>query len=294
MGVACERLTGDDWDGWFVETVNDDVGFRLALRAEGPMQRAGSAQALCVFRHRLFGRVLALDGAIQLTERDEFVYHEMMAHVPMMAHGAAADVLVIGGGDGGLAREVLRHRVARLTLVEIDREVIDLALSELPQVPAGAFDDPRFALVIGDGARHVAATGERYDVVVVDAPDPVGAGAALFTEEFYHGLRRVLRPEGVLVTQSGVPFLTPDWFTGHARTLRRAFPNATFFLTTVPSYTGGPMAHGFAAGRAATAISEEELARRQAASGIATRCWSPAVHRAAFALPPYIADLCSG
>ncbi|MBJ3777450.1 polyamine aminopropyltransferase [Acuticoccus mangrovi] len=275
---------------WVVETVSERAGFRTVLRAENGVRVLDSAQDLGVFENLTFGRVMVLDGAYQITTADEFIYHEMMAHVPLYAHGAVREVLIIGGGDGGVAREVLRHDVARVRLVEIDRAVVDLAVAEFPDVAAGAFEDPRLDLVIDDGVRHVATTTDRFDVVIVDSPDPIGAGAVLFGEAFYRDCRRVLRPGGALVTQSGMPFLTPDWMRGHAGTLRGVFGDVAFFLTTVPSYTGGPLAHGLSSdGDALRRVSLETLTARHREHPLTMRYWSPEVHRAAFALPPYVA-----
>lgn len=278
-------------EDWIVETVNDAAGYRLSLKAQGGLRTLDSTQQLGVFDTPVFGRVMILDGAYQITTADEFVYHEMMAHVPLFAHGAVRDVLIVGGGDGGVAREVLRHSaVRRVRLVEIDRAIVDLAVREFPQVAGGAFADPRLDLVIADGAAFVAGDRDVYDVVIVDSPDPIGAGAALFTPPFYDHCRARLRAGGVVVTQSGMPFLTPAWTRDHAATLQRAFADVAFFLTTVPSYAGGPMAHGFlsADGRL-RAVSTDILAARHAALGLPMRYWTPAVHAAAFALPPYVA-----
>lgn len=276
---------------WITETVADAAGFRTALSADRVVREVAGEQHLAVFENRSFGRVLTLDGAIQVTTGDEFIYHEMMAHVPLMAHGAAADVLILGGGDGGVAREVLRHPVAGVTLVEIDRAVVDLMVAEMPSVSAGAFDDPRLTLAIADGADFVDGAAEAsFDVIIVDAPDPVGAGAALFTGAFYAACRRILRPGGVMVCQSGMPFLSGDWLAGHAQTLRASFADVAFYLSVVPSYTGGPMAHAFATSDPALKDAPAHvLAARAASLRLAGRYWTPAIHRAAFVLPPYIA-----
>lgn len=281
-----------DWDGWVTEAINDEAGFRTSLKIDRTVRRVDGDQALMVFETPSFGRVLTLDGAIQVTTGDEFVYHEMMAHVPLFAHGGARRVLILGGGDGGVAREVLRHPVDHVTLVEIDRTVIDLMVAEMPSVARGAFDDRRLDVVIADGAEFVRTSGAAFDVIIVDAPDPVGAGAALFTAGFYAGCRRVLRPGGVMVCQSGMPFLTPQWLRQHAQRLAGCFGDVAFYLSTVPSYTGGPMAHAFVTtDPALKSISEASLSERALALDLATRYWTPAVHRAAFALPPYIGDL---
>lgn len=280
-------------DSWVVETVNDPSGFRTALKAVGGLRTVDSAQSLGVFDNPTFGRVMVLDGAYQITTADEFIYHEMMAHVPAFAHGALRHVLVIGGGDGGVARELLRHpSIDTITLVEIDQAVVDLAKDHFPTVCQGAFDNPRLTVVIDDGAGFVANTDARFDAVIVDAPDPVGAGKVLFEAPFYAGCRRVLREGGILVTQSGIPFLTPDWMRDHAATLRQSFESVDFFLSTVPSYTGGPMAHSFCSDDPALAnVSVDIIKERAATLNLTTRYWTPTLHGAAFALPRYVDEL---
>ncbi|WMS42535.1 polyamine aminopropyltransferase [Acuticoccus sp. MNP-M23] len=281
---------------WVDETINEDAGFRTFYEAVGGIRMVDSTQDLAVFQNPTFGKMMILDGAVQVTERDEFIYHEMMAHVALFAHGAVRRVLIVGGGDGGIAREVLRHRaVASITLVEIDGAVVDLCRAEFPAISAGAFDDPRLRVVIADGAAFVAGTEDRFDVIIVDSPDPVGPGAVLFQPPFYRACKAALAPGGLMVTQSGMPFLTPGWFASHAETLRTVFPAREFFLSTVPSYTGGPMAHGLLPAEPAAATPAlETLATRYAAAGIATRYYTPEIHRAAFALPPYIGTLATG
>ena len=277
---------------WVAETLHDSVGFRTMMRADRTLvSHHTGQQRLDVFDNAMFGRVMLLDGAVQLTTADEFVYHEMMAHVPVLAHGAARRVLVIGGGDGGVARELLRHRgVESVTMVEIDADVVAFSKTHFPAVSAGAFDDPRFSLVVADGIRYVAETEERFDVVIVDSTDPVGPAAGLFTAAFYAGVGRILAPGGILVTQSGVPFVQRDELVDAAANLATAFPRSAFNMSVVPTYVGGAMAHGFAsAADAPFDVADEELAARFAAAGLETRYYDPAVHRAAFALPPFVA-----
>lgn len=282
--------SGPDFTGWVTETVNDPEGFRVSVRTTRPPRSVDSTQDLAVFDSQVFGKVMILDGGLQITDADEFIYHEMMAHTALFAHGAVERILIIGGGDGGVARECLRHSsVKHITLVEIDQAVVDLALAEFASVAGGAFDDPRLNLVIADGAQFVLNSPQEFDAVIVDAPDPVGAGTVLFTPDFYAGCRRALRGGGVLITQSGMPFLSPHWMPGHVKALKSAFSSVSLFLSTVPSYTGGPMAHGFSSDDASlAAVSEDTLSTRFLAANLATRYYTPAVHRAAFALPPYI------
>lgn len=279
---------------WISETVHEETGFRVSLRADRVLvsERTGM-QDLQVFENGQFGRVMVLDGAIQLTTADEFVYHEMIAHVPLLAHGGVRRVLVIGGGDGGVLREVMAHgAVEAVTLVEIDRAVVDFARTHFPGVSAGAFEDPRLSLVIADGARYVAGTDARYDVIIVDSTDPVGPSAALFTASFYRDCRRCLAPGGLVATQAGVPFVQAREFAASIGNLRAAFAGAGAFLSTVPTYVGGAMAHGLAAdGWDPAAVPVDTLGTRFAAADLSTRYYTPAVHRAAFALPGYVAAL---
>ena len=190
---------------WISETLFP--GARLSFEAERVLlDESGPGQRVQLIENGIFGKVLMLDGAVQLTSADEFIYHEMMAHVPLLAHGAARDVLIVGGGDCGLAEEVLKHAgVQTLMQIEIDPSVIDLAREHFPEMNAAAFADSRFRIEIADGAKFVAESGRKFDVILVDSTDPVGPGAVLFTPEFYAGVRRCLRPGGVAAD------LPPGW-----------------------------------------------------------------------------------
>ncbi|MFO0295590.1 MAG: polyamine aminopropyltransferase [Rhodospirillales bacterium] len=248
-------------------------------------------QDLIIFQTPTYGRVLALDSVIQVTERDEFVYHEMMAHVPIVAHGRARRVLIVGGGDGGILREVLRHEaVERVTMVEIDRAVVDMCLEYMPSIPKRAFRDRRTDLVIADGARFVAETDQRFDVVIVDSTDPFGPGEVLFTEAFYRSCRRVLAPGGILVNQNGVPFMQPEEVTMTYRRRRKSFADVGFYVAAVPSYYGGFMTLGWASDDPRPRrLSAPAIARRAAAAGIGRmRYYTPAIHHACFALPAFV------
>lgn len=253
-------------------------------------------QTLVILDNPQFGRMMMLDGITQVTERDEFVYHEMIAHVPLMAHGNARNVLIIGGGDGGTAREVLRHPgVERVLMVEIDRSVVDLCTELLPMISRGAFDDPRFELKITDGAAFVRETEDKFDVIIIDSTDPVGAGIVLFEEGFYAAAKNCLKDGGVVITQNGVPFVQPGEVRGPFAGFTRQFPYAALYLATVPTYTCGPMAFGFGTEDGdLLSVSEAELERRFKALEIDTNYYTPAVHKGAFALPPYVGRLLSG
>ena len=281
----------DDMPGWAVETLYDD--YRQCLKIGRVLYDSRTAhQRLRVFESPRFGRVLTLDGVVQTTEGDEFIYHEMLAHVPILAHGAARRVLIVGGGDGGMAREVLRHAsVEHVTMVEIDAGVVEFSKEYLPSLSAGAFDDPRLDLVIADGAEFVAQTDHRFDVAIVDSTDPAGPGEVLFTDTFYGCTRRCLAEGGILVTQNGVPFMQGSELAGTMRALRALFADPACYLASVPTYAGGPMAFGWATDGQARQTPLETLRTRYADSAIATRYYTPEVHTAAFALPGYVSAL---
>jgi len=281
-------------DGWTVETLHDE--YAQALREDRVLYDSETDhQRLRVFENGRFGRVLTLDGVVQTTEGDEFMYHEMLAHVPILAHGAARRVLVIGGGDGGMAREVLRHAsVERCTMVEIDAGVVDFSKEYLPALSDGVFDDPRLNLVIADGAAFMADTHEPFDVIIVDSTDPIGPGEVLFTDSFYGHAARLLTPDGILVTQNGVPFMQPDELRRTMRAFRALFPDWGCYLTHVPSYAGGPMALGWGSlSNEGRSVDPAILKQRFEAAELSTRYYTPEVHKAAFALPAYVAGLLS-
>jgi spermidine synthase len=280
-----------DLTGWTIETLHGDHA--QALRETRVLYDSQTAhQRLRVFENGIFGRVLTLDDVVQVTERDNFIYHEMLTHVPILAHGAVRRVLIVGGGDGGMAREVLRHAsVDHVTMVEIDAGVVDFSKEYLPAISDGAFDDTRLELVIADGAEFMRRDGPGYDVIIVDSTDPIGPGEVLFTDTFYGHAKRRLAPGGILVTQNGVPFLQGAELTGTMRAFRALFADATCYLATVPTYAGGPMAFGWGTDGDARAVPLDLLEARFAASSLTPGYYTPEVHKAAFALPGYVKAL---
>lgn len=279
---------------WVNEALYEKEGFTCAFRADKVLyEEQTGEQHLVIFENAMFGRMMALDGVTQVTERDEFIYHEMMTHVPILAHGRVRRVLIVGGGDGGILREVSRHgAIEKITMVEIDPAVTEFCKIQLPQISAGAFDDPRLDLVFADGAKFVEETEESYDVIIVDSTDPIGPGEVLFREEFYRAAKARLTPGGVIVTQNGVPFMQGAELKSTIEKFRRLFRVATCYLATIPTYVGGPMAMGWGTDdETLAALPPDELARRFAETGIATRYYTPEVHKAAFALPRYVLDI---
>jgi spermidine synthase len=237
--------------------------------------------------------MLMLDGATQITKKDEFIYQEMMSHVPLFAHGSARDVLIIGGGDCGIAEEVLKHRSVRcLTQVEIDPAVVKFAKEHFPEFTKPAFADKRFESVIDDGMKYVARTERQFDAIIVDSTDPQGPGKVLFSQKFYAACKRCLNKSGVLVTQNGVPLFQPAELVSSVSKFRKLFADSTCYVAAIPTYIGGHMAMGWATDdrRLRQTPVKTIAARYRRAGSFSTRYWTPEVHAAAFALPRFIAE----
>ena len=279
---------------WLNETLFDDLGFRMTYQAERVLYETQTEhQHLVLFEHPFCGTMLMLDGAIQVTSKDEFVYHEMMTHVPILAHGRAREVLIVGGGDCGIAEEALKHKsVERVTQVEIDASVVEFAKEHFPEFTAPVLADKRFELVIDDGMNYVAKTERRFDVIIVDSTDPQGPGKVLFSEEFYAGCRRCMRKGAVMVTQNGVPIFQADELTAGIAKFRKLFADGACYVAAIPTYVGGHMAMGWATDDAALrkASVKTIAGRYRKAGSFATKYWTPEVHVAAFALPRFIAE----
>jgi spermidine synthase len=280
---------------WIPETLFDDLGFRMSFQVDRVLYELQTDhQHLILFEQAYFGKMLMLDGATQISKRDEFIYQEMMSHVPLFAHGAAQDVLIVGGGDCGIAEEVLKHKtVKRLTQVEIDAKVVEFAKEHFPEFTTPVFADKRFESVIDDGAKYVAKTDRRFDVIIVDSTDPQGPGKILFGEKFYSGCRRCIKKGGVLVTQNGVPFFQKNELAATMSKFRRLFADASCYVAAIPVYVGGHMAMGIATdNKRLRRHPVKTIAQRYRKAGsFKTKYWTPEVHVAAFAQPRFIADL---
>ena len=277
---------------WFREGLYDHWQQSFLITQE-VFRTQGDLQDIVVFETPGFGRVLTLDGVIQLTTGDEFVYHEMLAHVPIYAHGAVRSVCIVGGGDGGMLREVLKHdSVKRAVLVEIDGQVVEFCRTHLPTVSDGAFDDPRVQVVIADGIEYMRTIVERFDLIVIDSTDPSGPGEVLFSERFYADCARALNPGGIVVNQNGVPFVQPQEIPDTYTRRKPHYADVGFYVAAVPTYVGGFMALGWAAQDAGhRKVGAETIAARFAAAPVKTRYYTPELHHAAFCLPAYIRDL---
>ncbi len=254
------------------------------------LEEKTESQDLIIFENPQFGRVFALDGAVQLTTADEPVYHEMMVHVPLLTHENPTSVLIIGGGDGGILRETLRHEgLKRIVLVEIDPSVIELSQKHLPSVSKGAFNDPRVEVVIDDGSKFVKNTKEKFDIILCDSTDPTGPAEVLFTSDFYKDCKKCLHKRGIFVNQNGVPFVQKDELILTWKNRSPHFKHVSYYLAPVPTYVGGSMAFGWASDKKYKP-SLKKLQKRLSEIKGKMVYYTPAVHRSAFALPQFILD----
>ena len=272
-------------DGWFFETCPMWPGMALSLEIENILYDNKSPfQHIQVFETKNHGKMLALDGIIQLTESDEFSYQEMLAHVPLFAHPRPEAVLVIGGGDGGILREVGRHScVKTIDFCEIDDTVIAVSKQFLPDLACG-FDDPRIHVFIGDGAAFVRKKSGQYDVIIVDSSDPVGPGEVLFKKPFYESLKTALKPGGIIATQGESIFLHKDCVINLAKITRDLFIRQAYACIMVPTYPGGNI--GICLGSLGPELTRPA---REIPAELQTqlRYYSPRVHEAAFILPHF-------
>ena len=275
---------------WFTESFHDKVRFSLKVSRTVHVSQS-RFQRIELFETPALGKTLALDGILQTSEGDEYHYHEMIVHPALCSAPSIDQVLVIGGGDGATAREVLRHRdVKRCVMVEIDPEVVAICKEHLPQF--GAWDDPRLELIIGDGIKYAReAKPASFDVVLLDGSDPVGPSQGLFNRDFYASVKRCLKPGGVFALQSESPMLMADLFVSIQSSLREHFSNVRPYFGPVLLYGASQWSWTFATD------SVDPLAVIEArVDGIEEACryYNRDIHRGAFAVPNHLAKRLRG
>jgi len=275
---------------WFSEAHSKHVKF--SIRVERQLFSAQSDfQRIDVFESSEFGRFLTLDGYMMLTERDEFIYHEMMVHVPMAVHPAPHNILVIGAGDGGVIRELTRYDAVRhIDLVEIDPMVVEVSRNYLPKT-ACRLDDPRVHIHYADGLRHVRRCEDQYDLIIVDSTDPFGPGEGLFTREFYGSCYKALKEDGIMVNQHESPFYEQDAVAmqrAHKRIVE-SFPISRVYQAHIPTYPSGHWLFGFASKRHHP-VRDLDVQRWEALR-LKTKYYTSRLHVGAFLLPAYVEEL---
>ncbi len=277
-------------DLWFSEFHTPNV--KLSIKVEQQLYSEQSEfQRIDVFQSEEFGRFLTLDGYMMLTERDEFIYHEMIVHVPMAVNPQIKKVLVIGAGDGGAVRELVRYKnIESVDVAEIDERVVEVCKKYLPQTACG-FDDDRVNLHFQDGLKFVRRCENQYDLIIVDSTDPFGPGEGLFTKEFYGNCYKALTKDGIMVNQCESPFY-PEDRTAMQRAHKRiveSFPISKVYQAHIPTYPSGHWLFGFAS-KTLHPIRDYD-GKAWESLGIKTRYYNPELHIGAFALPNYVEEL---
>lgn len=269
---------------WYTEKQTPNLG--LSCRVKETLYVAKTNyQELAVLDTIQFGRMLVLDGMVQTTVSDEFVYHEMISHVPLGTHPCPAHVLVIGGGDGGAVREIIKYpTVKKVTLVEIDNQVIEASKLFLPEI-SSALEDPRVEIMIADGIEFVRSQEDVYDIVIVDSTEPVGPAVGLFDSSFYAGVFRALRADGLFVAQTESPFFNADLIRTVFRRIKKVFPSTYLYLASVPTYPSGLWSFTLGSKCYNPLEPKGEFIPQD------TKYYTAQVHKSSFSLPRFVQEL---
>ncbi len=278
-------------DVWFREVHKD--GIAVGVRVTGyPYTAQTPFQRIDIIDTALLGKTLLLDGVFMLTDKDEFIYHDMLVHIPMFTHPEPRSVLIVGGGDGGSVREVVRHpSVERIEMVELDRMVVEACKTHFPALTC-ALDDPRLTIHYADGIEFVKGRHEEYDVILVDSTDPIGPAIGLFSESFYADCHRALKPGGVLTAQIGSPFFDAPEIKQILGNMAASFPIALPYTASVPTYPGGYWCFGIGS-KGPDPRKAPPRERYEAAAG-KFLYYNPEIHEASFVLPNYFREALEG
>mgnify|MGYP001068713251 CR=1 FL=1 len=289
--VAMAANTGGLSDGWFVE--EDQGSTRLSIKVDEHLHSERSEfQKIDVYRSSFHGVFLTLDDLMMVTERDEFVYHEMLTHVPLSTMEAPKSVLVIGGGDCGCVREILRHAsVERVVQCEIDERVTRVSAEYFDWVKA-VEADPRVDLVFDDGVKYIEDHEGQFDLIIVDSTDPIGPAVGLFQADFYRKVARALKPGGVMCAQTESPFANAKVIGPIQEQIRAAFDVVELYWGSIPTYPAGTWSWTWASqDRRPGPVLDSE---RAAALAKGTKYWNPQLHEACFAIPNFLRDAAEG
>lgn len=273
---------------WYTEKQTETFGITAKVK-ETLVREQTLYQDLAILETEQFGRMLTLDGMVMTTVRDEFVYHEMVAHPALFTHPNPRKVLVVGGGDGGVIRETLKHpQVERAVLVDIDGKVIEYSKQYLPEI-AGSLDDPRVEVIVGDGYMHIHEHKDEYDVVMVDSTEPVGPAVQLFERGFYAAIHEALKEDGLFVAQTDNPWFKADLIRKVQRDVRELFPITRLYWANIPTYPSGLWT--FTIG---SKVHDPLGPGVRQMADMDTRYYTPELHRSAFVLPRFVQELCDG
>ena len=270
---------------WYTEKQTGNLGITCKITGTLHVEKT-EFQHIAVIDTLQFGRMLVLDGMVQTTIQDEFVYHEMITHVPLNTHRSPKNVLVIGGGDGGAIREIIKHpAVGHAVLVEIDRRVVEVSRKLLPEISCG-LDSPKVTVIYDDGIKHVRENPDTYDVIMVDSTEPVGPAVELFSGEFYRSIYNALKPDGLFVAQTESPFFNADLITSCHQKISQVFPLTKLYLASVPTYPSGLWSFTMGSKKY-----DPEDINSLAVPGYPTKYYTAEVHKGAFMLPRFVQEL---
>lgn len=272
---------------WFTEHQTKSFGITAKVKQSLHTEKT-LFQQLDIVETEEFGNMLVLDNMVMTTEKDEFVYHEMIVHVPLFTHPNPEKVLVVGGGDGGTIREVLKHPgVAQVVQVEIDGKVVEYSKKHLPSI-SSAYGDPRTELIVGDGFMHILNSTDEYDVILVDSTEPVGPASNLFTKGFYAGIAKALKEDGIFVAQTDNPWFKAELIRKAVQDTREIFPVTRLYTCNIPTYPSGMWT--FTLGSKTYDPLQVEADRF---FELDTKYYTPQLHKASFVLPKFVGDLCN-
>jgi spermidine synthase len=267
---------------WYTEKQTPNLGFSCKITRTLHTERT-AYQDLAIIDTVQFGKMLVLDGMVMTTEADEFVYHEMISHVALNTHPQPKRVLVVGGGDGGVIREILKHKtVEQAVLAEIDNRVVELSQEYLPGI-AGSLTDSRVVLAIGDGVEHVRRSKNQYDVIIIDSTEPIGPAVGLFSREFYQDVYRALTADGIMVAQSESPFVNQDVIQMIHANLKGVFPIKYLYMASIPTYPSGLWSFTIASKQY-----DPLQADPHKFAAMDTKYYTPELHFGAFKLPRFV------
>jgi spermidine synthase len=275
---------------WYSEEHTKNV--KLSIRVEKQLySKSSEFQRIDIFDSKEFGRFLTLDGFMMITEKDEFIYHDMITHVPMAVHPDVKKVLVIGAGDGGVIRELAKYDcIERIDVAEIDEMVVEVCKKYLQQTACG-FDDKRVNVFYQDGLKFIRKHEDEYDLIIVDSTDPFGPGEGLFTKEFYGNCFKALKDDGIMVNQQESPFYEDDAIAmkrAHKRIVE-SFPISKVYQAHIPTYPSGHWLFGFASKKYHPI--NDLNAEKWNALGLKTKYYNTNLHKGAFYLPNYVEEL---
>lgn len=270
---------------WFTEKQTENFGITMKIK-QTYVHEQTDFQELAMIETEEYGNMLLLDGMVMTTEKDEFVYHEMVAHPALFTHPNPEQVLIVGGGDGGVIREVLKHpKVKKAVLVDIDGKVIEYSKKYLPSI-AGKMEDPRAEIIVNDGYMHIHDHKNTYDVIMVDSTEPVGPAVNLFTKGFYQGIYEALKEDGIFIAQTDNPWFKADLIQSVNRDVKEVFPIVRVYCANIPTYPSGLWTFTMGSKKYDPLEVDEKSIPE-----LDTKYYTPRLHKAAFALPKFVEDL---